>query len=50
MKEQTYSTYIICMYENRIRKSIKMAIKIGRGFRGGEFDQSTLYAFMKILQ
>jgi hypothetical protein len=38
------------MYENRIMKPVKIVFKRGirKSNRGGEFDQSTLYAYMEI--
>jgi hypothetical protein len=44
----------IYIYENRIIKPVKIILKGGKGMRkgnrGGEFDQSTLYACMEIPQ
>jgi hypothetical protein len=47
-----WSKHFIYMYENRIMKPVKISSKMGKGIRkndrGGEFNQSTLYACIGI--
>jgi hypothetical protein len=54
MEGRLWEEYFICVYENRIMKLIKIWLKKGGGGqesnRGGEYDQSTLYACLEMSQ